>query len=130
MNGKEISVNQTVHEYRAPTDDSMRLLQEMEKKVTDNIVKAFHLRDNVVEAAVIVLAAQPWSLSHKVIIEFKLNGKFHTFEKTMEKLHLTSVMEGQQAAIRMVCETMAEVIAESLILANIDSVTEAVDTSR
>ncbi len=36
----------TVHEYRAPTDESVKLLAEMEEKIRQRVESSFRLQDN------------------------------------------------------------------------------------
>ncbi len=49
-----VSVNSRseVHEHRAPTDDSVRLLREMEQRVRDEVVKTTIVRDTDFECVV------------------------------------------------------------------------------
>jgi hypothetical protein len=45
-------VTQTVHEHRAPTDESVRLLREMEQKARDQVVQAIRLEDSPIDCIV------------------------------------------------------------------------------
>src|SRR5437899_141820 len=45
-------VTEHVHEHRAPTDESVRLLSEMEKAARDKIVEAIHVGDTTFECVV------------------------------------------------------------------------------
>ena len=42
----------TVHEHRAPTDASVRLLKEMEEAATKKVVKSIHVGNTLVECVV------------------------------------------------------------------------------
>ena len=45
---------QTIHEHRAPTDESIRLLKEMEDKVKDNFVTSIIVEENIVNGAITI----------------------------------------------------------------------------
>lgn len=45
-------VTRQVHEHRAPTDDSVKLLREMEDKAREQIVKAVHVGDHAFDCVV------------------------------------------------------------------------------
>lgn len=45
-------VTRAVHEHRAPTDDSVKLLREMEKKARDQVIEAIHVGDTTFECVV------------------------------------------------------------------------------
>ena len=44
--------NITVKEYKAPTDESVKLLNEMTEKALNNIVKTFSTSNNTLQAKV------------------------------------------------------------------------------
>jgi len=75
------SINATIIEKRAPTDESMRLLQEMEEKVRGQIVQSFVVNDNLVTGAVLVMSRHPFNLETHIYVAFKLNGRH--FETTV-----------------------------------------------
>ena len=45
-----VTVQKTVREQRAPTDESVRLLREMEKAATDKVISAIRVSDSLFEA--------------------------------------------------------------------------------
>lgn len=65
-------VTRTVHEYKAPTDDSVRLLNEFEQLARDRIIARFlsPAGDNKIGA----IALQENFDNHKLSIFFVLNG--------------------------------------------------------
>jgi hypothetical protein len=45
-------LTKTVHEHRAPTDESVRLLREMEQKARDQIIQAIRLEDALIDCVI------------------------------------------------------------------------------
>lgn len=76
-----VSTNPTVHhanikieEKRAPTDDSVRLLKEMEEKATSQVIKAVTVGNTTFECVVHHLRDN-LSYTNNFRAVFKLNGK-------------------------------------------------------
>ena len=65
-----------VTEKRAPTDDSVRLLREMEKEAKDEVLKSIRLPSNEF-SGIAHLTRDYLSCSTNVAVLFKLNGKNH-----------------------------------------------------
>lgn len=108
-----ISASVTVTEKRAPTDDSVRLLNEMERKVLDQIVKTFHLRDNDFEA---VMMVRQFSLSHprgELYVAFKLNGKDYICREEVPR----TFGDDQEQVIRKLFEAVGKAVAEEMFMA-------------
>lgn len=70
-----------IQENRAPTDDSIRLLQEMEKKVKDNFISRERITINE-----LVFDAIYFQEDHnlKITLLFNLNGKEFKVEERIE----------------------------------------------
>lgn len=64
----------TIHEHRAPTDDSLRLCQEMEEKVLQRILCRLQANDNALNFRAIVLLPRI-GINHEAVYSFILNGK-------------------------------------------------------
>ncbi len=69
-------VRVTTHEHRAPTDDSVRILSEMEQKALDRVLMAVSVADNSFNGSVVVMA-NPMTLGNTTWVKFKLNGVEH-----------------------------------------------------
>ena len=65
-----------VTEKRAPTDESVRLLREMESKAKEEVIKSISLPSNEF-SGVVHLMRDYLSCQTKVVVLFKLNGKDH-----------------------------------------------------
>lgn len=66
-------VTQNIHEHRAPTDESVRLLKELENKAIDKLLHVVELKNNVFNATWFI-GLDHISLYNKVYCIFKLNG--------------------------------------------------------
>ena len=66
-------VSVSVEEKRAPTDESVRLLREMESKAREQVVEALRIESCGVEAVVHRLDV-PLDLRSKFAIHYKVNG--------------------------------------------------------
>jgi len=69
-----VTVEKTVHEKRAPTDESVRLLREMEKAVEEKVISAIRINDSLFDA---VLHQQFDLLNYQKMFMcvIKLNGE-------------------------------------------------------
>lgn len=69
-----------VEEHRAPTDESVRLLREMEKEAESKLTSVNRIENSLVDAVWYVIE-DPICFDIKIKVVFKLNG--HQFEKTI-----------------------------------------------
>jgi hypothetical protein len=72
-------VTKEIHEHRAPTDDSVRLLREMEGKAKEQIIEALHIGDTTFDCVVHVSKRFEDSTT-RLLAVFSLNGKKLTAE--------------------------------------------------
>lgn len=61
-------------EKRAPTDESVRLLREMEKAARDAVIESLRLPSNILEAEAHLVRDQ-CSLGAKIVIHYCLTGR-------------------------------------------------------
>jgi hypothetical protein len=69
-----VSTNVEITEHRAPTDESVRLLREMEKAAEDKVVHATSVRDTSI-SAIIHTHDDYMSASRKFKVIYSFNGK-------------------------------------------------------
>ena len=67
-------VTREIHEHRAPTDDSVNLLREMEQKARDQVIEAVHVGDTHFEC-VLHTMKHPIDASTELLAIFSMNGK-------------------------------------------------------
>lgn len=78
-----------IEEKRAPTDESVSLLREMEKAATEQIVKSFVFgSENAVSGSVVYIDTNPRSADLSVRTIFNLNGKDYSAETKVSRLDL------------------------------------------
>ena len=68
-----------VIEHRAPTDESIKILREMEKEVLDNIISMGKIEDNMFNIKWYIYPDKH-SWDERCLCVFKLNGKEYDFE--------------------------------------------------
>lgn len=74
-----------VHEYKAPTDESIRLMQEVHDNAVQNIIAKVKVEDNLVNGECFCIE-QPWNLYDvKMVFKFKINGKEFVIEKEISR---------------------------------------------
>ena len=76
---QHVDRNITITEKRAPTDDSVRLLQEMQAKAEAALVNSMHVGDTVFEC-IVHHWVDAFNDEHRWRAVFKLNGKTMTAE--------------------------------------------------
>lgn len=107
-------VTEHVHEHRAPTDESVRLLAEMEAKARDKIIEAVHIGDTTFECVV-----QTMKNMHDdticLIAVFSLNGK----KLTVEHIERSDRFE-RRKAFQDLRDAMATKIATEILLPELD----------
>jgi len=112
--GFHSSVNKTVTEKRAPTDESVRLLREMERAAADSVIGAIRL-ENTVMSAVIYHQTRNFGLDECYACIFQLNGKRHQADfVTDDRASRDDVITGIRDAI---AKEVANAIASSAIKA-------------
>lgn len=89
--GNFTDINFNVTEKRAPTDESVRLLREMEKEALNKIVKNIDLSNNQFSARLLVFE-DPLNFNSKGKVLFSLNGKTHELNMSFGFLELEEDM--------------------------------------
>lgn len=74
-----------IHEFKAPTDDSIKILNEMQDKVIQNILARGHTIDNTLNASWFVHADDK-TRSTIFVCRFVLNGQNYDFEFNISSL--------------------------------------------
>ena len=85
-----------VHEHKAPTDASIKLLAEMQQKTLDSIIAKISVEDNIVSGEVVVLQKGVATQLdyHKVIVKFKINGEEFVIEAEIRDRDLEDPKSG------------------------------------
>lgn len=103
-------VTKTVHENRAPTDESIKIYKEMVDKAEKSVLDTFVISDNILNGSIVVLRNAE-TMGIDVIYRFTLNGK--KFEgRIRPEYH--EVIKVRNEVIRIVYEKMSKEIASQL----------------
>lgn len=100
-----------VHEHRAPTDDSVRLLREMEDKARANVVATLVAHDNKIEGTVARVRDQTLRRD-SIVAHFTLNGE--RYERVIAEIPMSAQYD-PDAAFKALRETLANAIAAKLL---------------
>jgi hypothetical protein len=78
-----------MEEHKAPTDESVRLLNEFQEKALDNLISKIEVKDNLVEGTVMAFHVGYTSAALreevKIICKFKINGHEYVVEKGVSR---------------------------------------------
>lgn len=111
------SINQTIHEHRAVTDDSIRMLNEFQTKSQENIIKQVRIQDSVVDAIGIVyykafnLNCRP---TFHYQIRFKVNGKEFLIKDDIQESDLDH-FELKDKMVIQIAKTISDVITREVL---------------
>lgn len=106
--GNFAGINVNVIEKRAPTDESVRLLREMEKEALNKIIKNIDLSNNQLYARLLVFE-DPLNLNSKGKVLFSLNGKKHELNVEF------GFLESKEDMIKMCYDELAKYVAREIL---------------
>lgn len=100
-------------EKRAPTDESVKLLREMEEKITANIISMSKIEDNIFNIKWYILSDQySWEDTCKCI--FTLNGKEYDFKFLLPSKY-TDTSQIIPKIREMILEKLTNVLGQDLL---------------
>jgi len=106
------SHSHTVTEKRAPTDESVRLLREMEASAKSEVTKAIHVIDNAFNGSV-YFVDDYLQMQLKCAVIFTMNGK-----KIETKLNLPRTLSKQDMIEKIIeavsCDVAIQILREPL----------------
>ncbi|MGE5681836.1 MAG: hypothetical protein ACM34K_13235 [Bacillota bacterium] len=106
-----IPYEKTVTINRAPTDESIKLLNEMSEKVINNIIGTYKLENCPIDnIAILVLA--PIDMNHRLVIKFKINGKEHIVKVVIEPQYLMD----KSTMINKICEEIKNAMNHEIMM--------------
>lgn len=98
--------NITVNEHRAPTDESVKILNEMTDKALNNIVKTFSTTNNTLQATVAVYEDYRNS-ERQFLCKFVLNGKENILHVDIPPYEYDTPEKMVQELYKQVCNKLA-----------------------
>lgn len=106
--------NVTVKEYRAPTDESVKLLNEMTDKALNNIVQNFNTSNNCLQMTGAVYMDE--RLQQKsFLLKFTLNGKDHKLRVDVDGWECLTQQQMVGKVYTKVCEKLTEELMKPLL---------------
>jgi hypothetical protein len=105
---------QTVHEHRAPTDDSVKLLREMEETSKESIIGSVLIEDNTLNGLVVIFNMQPMVMARVAYIRFTFNGKEHVVKKELDHRFEWEKPEGKTEAVRMLFDEVMKQVGNDI----------------
>ncbi|MCP4521024.1 MAG: hypothetical protein GY827_04910 [Cytophagales bacterium] len=116
---REVTKNINVTEKKAPTDESIKLLDEFKEKAEDRIIKSFNIQDNNINGAILVLAATSASFDsmskHIVHYRYTMNGHTYQGKGEVDKILF---QRNKMECLKLLIDNMAQNIATGLFEAN------------
>lgn len=106
--------NITVKEYRAPTDESIKLLNELTDKALKNITRTFSTSNNTLQMTAAVYEDYKNS-SRAFLCKFVLNGKEHLLEVDIPTWKYDTVDSIVTALYTEVCNKLAVEMMQPLL---------------
>lgn len=92
---QHVTVEETHTERRAPTDESVRLLREMEEAARASVVASYVFRDNTFDGAVVFMEGPASTIECRV--HFTLNGQVFNGVERLDALDFA--LDGKQHAV-------------------------------
>ena len=107
----------TIHEHRAPTDDSIRLYEEMKEKAYKSILDTIKINDNILNLKAIIYKDP--SHNHICSYSLTLNGEEFSGKFTISDFEL-QIAEDKGEVLRRVVENISKVLAVRIVKAGIN----------
>lgn len=104
----------TVNEHRAPTDESVRLLNEMEQAAKNNLLNSIVIKDNTLNGVVFYFREDPMLVvgRFKYMAKFKLNGREFRFNGEYEP---SNPLEFQSNGKHFICPDILEQLSQKIM---------------
>ena len=104
-----VPYEKTVHEHRAPTDDSIKLYGEMLEKAYESILESFSIEANELNGVEAIIT-HDCQFGKCCMIHFKLNGKSFT-----KRLEIASYEDDYNKVLNKMVEDLATYISVEII---------------
>jgi len=110
---KEVTKNVNITENKAPTDQSIELLKEMQEKAFQSIISRYHVKTNIIEGVVTYIESS-WraNMGLQCIYQFQLNGVDFQVEETIDRYDIA--LEEPKELVRKLYNVISSKIAEEL----------------
>jgi len=104
-----------IQEFKAPTDDAIRLLGEMEEKTRERIVRAIEVDNNTISGMMYVLAPDYLGQRYQFMAKVVINGKELLIKEEISFFDITKSYDGLVDMLKILYKNVAEKIATDLM---------------
>ena len=111
-----------ITEKKAPTDESIKLLRELEQTAQDNIIKAIKVENNVFNGVVVHLNKESFGAREILYIKFNFNGKEYIIKQEINEVEFVL---NRHNAFRLLAEGISSAIFNELNAAVIETTNKA-----
>jgi hypothetical protein len=106
-----------VHEHRAPTDESVRLLREMEQKMRDRVLDSIHVADTPLEFALYHLRPVHAGLDTEFAMRCKVKGQKLDVRHIFESRIGETEEQARERCIEELTQALATQLASIIVRA-------------
>lgn len=107
-----VDVHEERHEYRAPTDESVRLLMDMEEAARRKLMAVLRLDNNLFKATVHIFRA-PLEGKNKITIRYQLNGQ--DFDRTFDLDYTDDPRKMIEGIRRDLIVALSDIVTEEVV---------------
>lgn len=108
-----VTSNSTVTEKRAPTDDSVKLLKEMEKAAENKLLSRIEINNTLLEIVAFEVSENVLDRGYKCLFVVKINGKI--IEHAVDISKHNTPQELMQEVYRKISETFTEELLKASV---------------
>lgn len=118
-----IPYEKTVKEIKSPTDDSIRLYEEIRGKAMKNIVETIHVKDQYIDAVIVVFQNDMSYSDYSYKVRFKINGQDYLVDGKLDSstlccikgdVRMVFIKTCYDAFMRVMGMRFAEMVQENL----------------
>ena len=107
-------VTTNVHEHRAPTDESVKLLNDMQEKAKANLIYTFSTSNNLLQATWAEYVDQITD-TYKFFCKYTLNNKDYYTEINLNNWQLESVEHKVDLLYAKLCQKLTQELMQPLL---------------
>lgn len=103
-----------IHEHRAPTDESVKLLNEMMEKAKSNLISTFSTSNNTLQATWAVYEDMTTNSVH-YLLKCVINGKEHLVNIDVKEFEIFPSKKTLHTSIQTVYEKLCKIVTAELM---------------
>ena len=94
---EHVPYEKTIIEQRAPTDESIKIFDDLQQRAVNRVVKSFDVKDNILNAVVVYFVHSFHVDKLEFICKFSFNGVEHQFKGEINTYELINSKYGSNA---------------------------------